>query len=130
YYFFADDNDLVATAPCTLPNSDCAVGHSAYASIPFHEHELIHTYMDGVGAPSAPVLEGLAESVGCIRAAGANDNSSETDWRRAVQEYPSADTTLYAGGQRFVAGLITQMGVAETVAYYRFDRFTLDPSAF
>lgn len=130
YYYFADANDLAENAPCYLPQSDCAVGHSAYASIPFHEHELIHTYMAGVGAPSAPVLEGMAESIGCIRAAGGNNNSSELDWRRAVMDYPSADITLYAGDQHFVTHLLTQMGVAQTVAYYRRDLFTMDPTVF
>jgi len=130
YYYFADETDLIKNAPCTLPRSDCTLRHSAYASIPFHEHEIIHTYMAGVGAPSAPILEGVAESVGCIRSAGADYNGSELDWRVAVSNYPSADSTLYAGDQRFVTQLMNQMSVAKTVEYYRQDLFTLDPAQF
>jgi hypothetical protein len=130
YYLFADESDLATNGPCTLAKSDCVLGRSAYASVPFHEHELIHTYMAGVGAPSAPVLEGMAESVGCLRSASAASSASEPDWRRAVHDYPSADLTLYAGDERFVTYLMTRMKVAPTVAYYRQDSFTLDPNTF
>ena len=130
YYYFSDPNDLATNGPCTLAGSDCVVGRSAYASVPFHEHELIHTYMASVGAPSAPLLEGVAESVGCVRSASAASSASEQDWRRAVHEYPSPDPTLYAADERFAMYLLTKMSVARTVAYYRGDPFTLDPSTF
>jgi hypothetical protein len=130
YYYFTDDADRAANSPCPIAGADCALRHSAYASIPFHEHELIHTYMFGVGAPSVPVSEGTAEAVGCIRQAGGYGTSGETDWRRAVHDYPTSDLTIYAASQRFVLYLMKQMGVAETVAYYRADPFTLDPASF
>ena len=66
YYYFTDPDDLAKNGPCSLPQSDSHARVAVHcASGPFHEHELIHSYMYSVGAPSAPVLEGMAESVGC-----------------------------------------------------------------
>ena len=130
YYYFTDPSDLQRNGPCALPLSDCTVAHSAFASVPFHQHELIHTYMADVGAPSVPLLEGTAESVGCLRSASASDYAAETDWRRVVQEYPTTDLTLYASDERFMTYLMNQMGISQTVEYYRTDSFTLDPDTF
>ena len=130
YYYFTDPDDLAKNGPCSLPQSDCTLGRSAFASVPFHEHELIHSYMYSVGAPSAPVLEGMAESVGCTRSASANSKAAEPDWRRVIQDWPSADLTLYASDERFVTYLLGQFTVPQTVKYYGADRFTLDPDTF
>src|SRR5262249_31781047 len=72
-------DDLARNGPCTLPESDCTSRRSVYAASPLQEHELIHSYMAGVGGPSAPLLEGMAEAVGCLRPTGGDNMPAEPD---------------------------------------------------
>ncbi len=65
YSKFVDQDDYEAAAGCPSDTNGCARDGAAYAYAPFHEHELIHTYFEPLGAPPRILTEGVAELFSC-----------------------------------------------------------------
>lgn len=124
YYLFED----AAEVSCPLGSPHCTSGRSVYSTMPFMEHELIHAYLAGLGPPPQPLLEGMAEAIGCTRGDGAL--TVERDWRRAVAEFPTVDGSIYQASQRFARYLLAEKGVPRTMAFYDVALFTTDPAVF
>ena len=124
YYFFSDP----ARVSCPLESTDCSNGRSVFSTDPFMEHELLHAYLAGTGTPPQPIIEGMAEVLGCIR--GGGSPTVERDWKRAVEEFPTGDWSIYHSSQRLMKHLLSGMGARRTIRYYREAVFTTDAALF
>jgi hypothetical protein len=125
YYKFVDTADYQAHAPCPQGSGGCADGNSVYAYDAFEQHELVHAYLNPLGAPLTVVSEGAAVALACNREIAETPSLSLAD---AVNVRESLDDQrVYDTGGRLMRTLLDRFGSA---AFLRFYAATSKTSSF
>jgi hypothetical protein len=127
YYLFDSADDLVTNGPCL---SACAPsGAALYTDRPFHEHELIHTYLASLGSTAPIVAEGVASGLSCFDTYSSPESPPpDPSWQAAASNF-HVDSTDY-GQSRLVRYLIRRHGPEAFASFYRYAEQTLDPGLF
>jgi hypothetical protein len=132
YYLFRDPADLGANSPCPA-GTECTDQRSVMASIPFHEHELVHAFLSDSGSPAPVVAEGFAQYAACIYPRRAYRVPPE-QWPVAVGASSTdsiGDASVeYNFGQRLVAWMMAAGGPKRLLDFYHRSFGTTDAAVF
>jgi hypothetical protein len=133
YYLFRDAADRDANSPCPTGNN-CTDQRSVMSSAPFHEHELVHAFLNASGAPAPVVAEGFAQYAACIFPHLAY-LVPPNQWPVAVGSSSEGPVTeakayVYNFGQRLVAWMMAAGGTTMVLDFYHRSVGTTDAALF
>jgi hypothetical protein len=126
YYLYRDDADRDANSPCPTGHN-CTDQRSVMSSDPFHEHELVHAFLNDTGQPARVVGEGFAQYAACVVPRLGYAIPPE-QWPAGV-ESPSPGY-VYNFGQRLVAWMMAAGETTRVLDFYHRSVETNDAALF
>ena len=132
YYRFDDLDALNRTGLCGGDGSYCADGRRVMTDFPFHQHELIHAYLAGLGRRPHLLEEGVATAVSCgsSGASGGGGGAVVGEWRDLFRVAGDRGDDFYGTSAAIVRYLIVTYGAPRFIDYYAHARAGQDADAF